>query len=318
MVRRLRATRLGEQLARARRKMRAQSTRSRSAGQAGGAVPARSAGAAKSGAAKSGTSKSGGANSTAATTSPATPTRPASRLVPAPVFVLSTVRSGSTLLRVVLNSHPQICAPHELHLRCMRVNIEKSYAEKSADLLGLDPEELEHLLWDRIMHRELTTTGKSILIDKTPANASFWPRLLRCWPDARFIYLLRHPASIVASYMRGHDDRTIEASTSHIGKYIANIESARAEVPGLTVRYEDLTSDPEGQTRQLCSFLGVDWDPSMVNYGEHDHGPFRGGVGDWSKNIRSGRIQPAREVAIPEDAPDELRQLCRTWGYPDN
>jgi hypothetical protein len=165
-----------------------------------------------------------------------------------------------------------------------------AYAAKAADLLGLDPAELEHLLWDRIMHRELTTTGKSILVDKTPANASFWPRLRQCWPDARFIFLLRHPASIVASYMRGHDDRTIEGSTAHIGKYIANIESARAEVPGgLTVRYEDLTSDPEGQTRQLCSFLGVDWDPNMVNYGEHDHGPFRGGVGDWSKNIRSGR-----------------------------
>jgi len=43
--------------------------------------------------------------------------RSGDRLVAAPVFILCTLRSGSTLLRVLLNSHSQIHAPHELHLR---------------------------------------------------------------------------------------------------------------------------------------------------------------------------------------------------------
>jgi hypothetical protein len=39
------------------------------------------------------------------------------RLLTGPTFVLSSVRSGSTLLRLILDSHPEICSPHELHLR---------------------------------------------------------------------------------------------------------------------------------------------------------------------------------------------------------
>ncbi|XDO64283.1 sulfotransferase [Streptomyces sp. RLB1-33] len=48
---------------------------------------------------------------------------PAPRLVDSPVFVLSSVRSGSTLLRVLLNSHSQIRAPHEMHLRTVHVHL---------------------------------------------------------------------------------------------------------------------------------------------------------------------------------------------------
>ena len=43
--------------------------------------------------------------------------RKADRMVRAPVFVMCTLRSGSTLLRVLLNSHSRIHAPHEIHLR---------------------------------------------------------------------------------------------------------------------------------------------------------------------------------------------------------
>lgn len=239
------------------------------------------------------------------------------RLVRAPVFILCSVRSGSTLLRVILNSHPRICSPHELHLRYLRVRVERPYAEKSVDLLGLDTKEMENLLWDRILERELTSAGKSVLVDKTPTNTLDWPRLLEGWPDAKFIFLLRHPASIVESYMRGHDDRTLEGSTNHIGRFVEAIEDARSKVAGLTVRYEDLTSDPEAVSKQLCAFLGVPWDPRMLDYGKQDHGPFKSGVGDWSKKIRSGRIQPARELPPLDDAPEELRRLCRMWGYLD-
>lgn len=237
------------------------------------------------------------------------------RLVKSPVFILCSVRSGSTLLRVILNSHSKICAPHELHLRYLRVRVERPFAEKSVDLLGLDTKELENLLWDRILERELTASGKEILVDKTPTNTLDWQRLRDCWPNARFIYLMRHPASIVASYMRGHDDRTVEGSTAHIARFVEGIESARAAIPGLTVRYEDLTTDPERVTRELCDYLGVQWEPQMLDYGKQDHGPFKSGVGDWSKKIRSGKIQPPRELPPMDDAPEELRRLCRMWGY---
>src|SRR5215213_6774454 len=70
------------------------------------------------------------------------------RLVPAPAFILSSVRSGSTLLRVLLNSHSQIHSPHELHLRHIKVDVDAAYAEKALNEIGLDPQQLRFLLWD--------------------------------------------------------------------------------------------------------------------------------------------------------------------------
>ncbi|MCZ9341292.1 sulfotransferase, partial [Streptomyces sp. TRM76130] len=55
----------------------------------------------------------------------------ARRLVPEPVFVISSVRSGSTLLRVLLNSHPDVRAPHEMHLRTVTVGLTKPYTKKA-------------------------------------------------------------------------------------------------------------------------------------------------------------------------------------------
>src|SRR3954449_5059446 len=53
------------------------------------------------------------------------------RLIESPAFILSSVRSGSTLLRVLLNSHSQIHSPHELHLRHIEVQLTAKFAAKS-------------------------------------------------------------------------------------------------------------------------------------------------------------------------------------------
>jgi len=55
------------------------------------------------------------------------------RLLEAPAFVLCSVRSGSTLLRVLLDSHSQIHSPHEMHLRALRVKVRSRYADRAID-----------------------------------------------------------------------------------------------------------------------------------------------------------------------------------------
>ena len=91
--------------------------------------------------------------------------RSGDRLLEAPVFIMCTVRSGSTLLRVLLNSHSQIHSPHEMHLRFIKAKVRKGYPEKSLREVGLDPDRLQHLLWDRVLHRELTESGKRVLVN---------------------------------------------------------------------------------------------------------------------------------------------------------
>ena len=239
------------------------------------------------------------------------------RLLTAPVFVICSVRSGSTLLRVLLNSHPEICAPHETHFQKLRVSSTWLPAVKSLGVNGLNLHDAEHLLWDRLLHRELTRSGKSIMVEKTPLNALNVDRLAAAWPDARFIFLLRHPLLTAQSWQALHPDtmETLDDAIEHTLRYMRGVEDARLRYPGLTLTYEDLTTDPERETRRVCEFLGVEWDPAMLEYGEGEHGPFRAGLGDRNDKIKSGRVQASRPLPSPEEVPDALHEIAQAWGY---
>ncbi|WP_347694168.1 sulfotransferase [Nonomuraea sp. B12E4] len=248
-----------------------------------------------------------------------TPIRPPAdpgtdRLLTAPVFIISPVRSGSTLLRAMLNAHPDLHAPHELHVRRLRVEFDTSLAEKAMAALGHNRADLEHLLWDRVLHRELVRSGKRFIVEKTPANAFVFDRLATCWPDARFVFLLRHPASIASSWHEASPDkRTAEEAAKDALRYMKAVQRARAALPGLTVRYEELTAEPEKIGHAICDFLGVPWSPALLSYGTPD--VVSKGLGDWKDKIRSGSVQPGRSLPRPEEIPDVLQDMCRTWEY---
>jgi Sulfotransferase family len=237
--------------------------------------------------------------------------RAGDRLVEAPVFVICTLRSGSTLLRVLLDSHSQIRSPHELHLRYVSVNFDQKWAERSMKELGLDATTTQYLLWDRILQRELAASGKSIIADKTPNNVFIVDKLREAWPDARFIFLLRHPGAIARSRQAYKGD----GADDLIVKYVEALEDARQTYDGHTVRYEDLTADPERELRGICDFLGVPYEPGMVEYGEHDHGRYKSGLGDWNEKIKSGSIQQPEPPPPLEEIPPALREMCVKWGY---
>ncbi|MEV0907948.1 sulfotransferase family protein [Streptomyces hokutonensis] len=241
----------------------------------------------------------------------------APRLVDSPVFVLSSVRSGSTLLRVLMNSHSRIRAPHEMHLRTLHVHLSREFTDDAMRALALDKEELEHVLWDRVLHLELQRSGKDVIVDKTPPNTLIWPRLHRCWPHARYILLLRHPGAVVASLTARRDDPDHEAIRTEVLGYAEKLEEARQQLDAHVMTYEELTAEPEKSTRGLCEYLGVPWESGMLDYGSQDHGVFRPQLGDWSSTLKSGRVQPARTADPDTELPPRLTELARAWGYPD-
>lgn len=240
----------------------------------------------------------------------------ADRLVRSPVFVLSSIRSGSTLLRCLLNSHPHICAPHELHVAELEVELTTPYVRLALEVAGLDRREAAHLLWDRLLHRQLVASGKDVIVDKTPGNVLLWPRIAECWPDARYVFLLRDPGRILGSALRVRvPEKTVDDVRAMVETFLFSLQDAMAHLPGLTVRYEDLTRDPAEVTRQVCGLAGVDWDPAMLKYGLHDHGPYLPGIGDFTAKISSGRVVPeAHEGNVPE-VPPALAAVARSWGY---
>jgi hypothetical protein len=236
------------------------------------------------------------------------------RELSAPGFIFSSVRSGSTLLRMILNSHSQIYAPHELHLASIKVDFEIPAAEKAVEALGLNDRDLTDMLWDRLLTTALRRSGKEILVEKTPNSVFMWNRVAQCWPDGRYIYLLRHPAAILDSWRRARSSQSGEDAIASVTRYLTSLSEARRTLPGHTVRYEDLTTRPETEARKLCDFFDVDYEPQMIRYGEQDHGPLIPGLGDWQETIKTGEVQAARPVPAGE-LPEELKKLAAGLGY---
>jgi hypothetical protein len=218
---------------------------------------------------------------------------------------------------MMLNEHSRIHAPHELHFRRLEVHFATRLAERSADALGLDRGDLEHLLWDRLLHRELTRSGKDVLVEKTPGNAFSYRRIAACWPDARFVFLLRHPASVARSWHEADPERRDPDLAAHDAlRYMTAVQRARGELAGHTVRYEELTADPAAVLAGLCAFLEVDFEPGMLEYRAGGAGALEKGLGDWKDKIRSGRVQAGRELPDPARVPAVLHDMCAAWGYP--
>ena len=195
---------------------------------------------------------------------------------------MCTLRSGSTLLRVMLNSHSQIHCPHEIHLRYVSVKLGAKWSERSMKEMGLDQTRLEYLLWDRILHRELSGSGKPNLVTKTPNDVFIADRIKECWPDAKLVFLLRHPAAIARSRSALQPDDADEAqNVDLIRRYCEALEDARQTYDGVTIRYEELTTDPEGTLRQRVRAPRRRWESGMLDYGSQDHGRFK---------VRAGRL----------------------------
>ncbi|NBM14636.1 sulfotransferase [Streptomyces sp. GC420] len=239
------------------------------------------------------------------------------RLLRRPVFILSSVRSGSTLLRMLLNAHSRLHSPHETHFRRLEVTSSTKLSERAMEALDLRRGDLEHLLWDRVLHRELVGSGKDFIVEKTPSNAFAYERIAACWPDARFVFLLRHPVSVARSWHESDPvKRPYDAACADVLRYLKAVEKARSRLPGgHEIRYEDLTADPEGRLRELCGFLGVGFEPSMLDYGRRDGSELQRGLGDWKEKIRTGRVQPGRELPAEHEIPEILRPMCTAWGY---
>jgi hypothetical protein len=248
------------------------------------------------------------------------------RLLKAPVFIMSPARSGSTLLRMILGSHSAFYAPPELPLRQLTVRADTTWIQASMRELQLPKQELDYLLWDRVLAEVLQRGGKPTMVAKTPSNVLIWQQIAECWPDAKFIFLLRHPVASIASLNASwdpawHPEETgaLDESIAKALRYMNSLEEARRALPGHTIRYEDLTAEPEYIVRRLCRFLGVEFEPTMLEYGDHGHGRIASGLGDTSDKIKSGRIQsgtPPRDLGPSSAASSAaLARMCAAWGY---
>ena len=191
----------------------------------------------------------------------------------------------------------------------------------SLDGLELTTEDLEHMLWDRVLAEALRRSGKPTLVIKTPSNVLVWERIAACLAGRQVRLPAASPgrrgglaALLVRPRLAARGGREHGGVGGQGLRYMNVVEEARQALPGLTVRYEELTASPEPVVRELCEFLGMPFEPEMLEYGTVRPRGVHARPRRQLAEHRSGRIQPP--APMPDEMPAGLAGICAAWGYP--
>jgi hypothetical protein len=217
-----------------------------------------------------------------------------------PVLVLGVRRSGTTLLRVMLDRHPRLAVPDESYFVPQLAHRHRG---------AVDPDEFVEDLrrlptvreWDidpeavrRQLHEGMTTgeaiaavyeqyaadRGKDRWGDKTPMYMQYLLLLERLFPDALYVHLIRDGRDAALSFLsmpRGivtetwAHPRTVADFACQWRTEVAAAQGLGSRVgPGryLEVRYEELVAEPEAGLRRICDFAALSFAADMLGYAE--------------------------------------------------
>lgn len=220
------------------------------------------------------------------------------------LFVVGSPRSGSTMLERMLSSHSAIQGGPEPHLLTPLAHAgvyaavdDAPYDPARADaglrafVASLPGGESDY--WaacraycDVLYGRLLEKSGRRICLDKTPAYALVLPFLAKVFPDGKYVVLTRHPAGMFCSFANSFFDGNLREAQRYnplLDRYVPALAQflRQREVPCFHVRYEDLVSDPELWMQRICGYVGVPFEPDMVDYGKRRRDPADAqGLGD--------------------------------------
>ena len=216
-------------------------------------------------------------------------------------FIVGRGRSGSTLLRSCFDAHPNVAIPAESrfvqYLFYRYHHIKKwtpelamkaiSDAGKDFEPLGLDHRKVFELV--KKHHHNLSfqivckiiylsasaTAGNKDIVcigDKNPRYTFFISQLIRIFPDAKFIHLIRDYRANALTITKAARDigeiRSVPVAIARWKYYNSIIDKMKKKFPRrfYTLRYEDLVIEPEKILRNLCKFVGLEFNAAMLNY----------------------------------------------------
>jgi Sulfotransferase family len=214
-----------------------------------------------------------------------------------PLIVLGVGRSGTTLLRVMLDRSSEIAIPYEsffvtplAHRHGRRPKLDDFVDDLGRFYQlyewGIEPDDVRRRL------REGMTTGEAIAAvfevyaehegkprwgDKTPLYMQHLPLLERLFPDALWVHLVRDGRDAALSFLElpeGFSGKTwaLPRTAAQFGaRWRTEIKAARrlGRHVGdryLELRYEDLVTEPERELRRVCEHASLSWEPSMLDH----------------------------------------------------
>lgn len=259
-------------------------------------------------------------------------------------FLVGRERSGTTLLKAYLDAHPGICMPVEIlmilylhkdyYLQGGTLN-EKKLAELADDLfrapgywkLGLDQKELKEAICSTTEDTFANTIKRiyqfynfkygnkpiALLGDKNPSHAMFIELLMKVFPDAKFLVIIRDYHTQIHS-MRGvhFETRNVAALAVRWAYYYQPYLQYREVNPEnfYCLKFEDLVKNAHKELTDVCSFLGVPFEEEMIerkserlkDFIIYEKAIHQSTIGD--NNIKKTEFNPAnfrkRQIAIME------------------
>jgi hypothetical protein len=214
-----------------------------------------------------------------------------------PIFVVGCPRSGTTLLQLMLHAHPRIAIPPEtrfvittyearntfgdLREEANRRALASSIVDHKDTLfydLELDADEIRAEIVDgpptlgsaigTVFRAYARRFDKPRWGDKRPGYYQYIPALLRMFPDAQIVNLIRDGRDCVASLMSmpWFKQDIYGAICSWTEAIDSGRQAARRLPAGVffELQYEQLVADPERNLAALCEFLGEEYDPAMA------------------------------------------------------
>ncbi len=195
----------------------------------------------------------------------------------APIFVIGSPRSGTTLLRLMLDAHPRISCGEETHfLRSLQAVVGRDWDLVATYGFGREWW-LERIasFYAGFQAEVLGRSGKVRWAEKDPTYTLLLDFIDGLFPDAVYVHLLRDGHDVVASFRDRWGYRAAaRAAKSEWARYVRAARSFGRTLPPerfLELRYEDLVTDPDAEGRRLFSFLGEEWDPAVLDFDPAEH-----------------------------------------------
>ena len=196
-------------------------------------------------------------------------------------------RSGTTLLEQVLDSHPGLVSSDEREAFGRDIFpamwMDERNRVPTAEAFNAIP--VERLAIQRARYLAYMAAalnqpiGDRIHLDKNPTMTLLIPGMLRLFPETKLLIALRDPRDVVVScfmqYLPLNPNSvcflTLERAAARYAHDLGIWLKLREMIPApwLQVRYEDCVANLEHETRRVLDFLGLPWDPSVLNYREH-------------------------------------------------
>ncbi len=206
------------------------------------------------------------------------------------IFLGGCPRSGLTLLRVILDAHPEIsCGPDSgaLSLAVAARDFASTLGALHSEHFHLPPERVRAnfaAAISAILESRRRRDGKARAAEKSPMNVVLFPVFAELFPEAQFIHVVRDGRDVAASLMsrdwrEAQSGRRFDysADPQAAGRYWSNLVDlgltaersiGRARVYRLP--YESLAREPEAALRALFAFLGCKWSGDVLGFHERN------------------------------------------------